>query len=139
MHLSKLHVITFHLTYIASCMILYCIQCNGLKVTKISQNSLSPKLYVRFCKWPKTTILCHSCVFSPEFAFSPSNDQKTNPLHKKSYLAYIQRTRNQFEKNRFQKPNPTLQSTESATYCELLTKSWREIRTSPEDLMINSK
>jgi hypothetical protein len=37
------------------------------------------------------------------------------------------------------KPNTTLQSTEFATYCKLLTPSWRETRTSPEELVINSE
>jgi|Laugrespbdmm15dd_1035085.scaffolds.fasta_scaffold79423_1 hypothetical protein len=40
---------------------------------------------------------------------------------------------------KIKKPIITLQSTESATYCELLTKSWREMRTSSEELVINSK
>lgn len=45
----------------------------------------------------------------------------------------------EFKKTYFEKPKTTLQSTESATYCELLTKSWREARLSSENRAIKSK
>ena len=93
MQLWKLHVITFHLIYKVRCMIIYWVQ--GMRLKKkctISENSKVDNCTYNFTfcqKWSKTINLCHICTFWPYFEFTPSKDRETDPLHKKSYLAYI--------------------------------------------------
>ncbi len=70
-------------------MIVYCPWGSSLEILEIPENRLSPKMYVRFHNFPKTTILCHIGDFRVHFVFSPSKHPETNPLRKKSYLAYI--------------------------------------------------
>lgn len=73
--ITKLHVITFHLTYIAPCMIAYWRQGIRLKNLEIFWKSSKAEkrtyVFTVWQKWPKTTILCHICVFWPDCAFSP--------------------------------------------------------------------